>query len=107
MRNFGFVDSTAPCSGKLIVENDKGMEIVESDHHISTVYCSIVQEQKIAQKTVWNHLNKAGYKKIFDPTDRIFIGESVLNRNKIETFLKWLVTGDEKWIIYGNVKRKQ
>jgi len=48
----------APRSGRPIVENgDKIMKIVESDHHVSTV--SIAQELNIAQKTVWNHLNKA------------------------------------------------
>ena len=45
------------------------MEIVESDRHVSTV--SIAQELNIAQKnamfsSVWNHLNKAGYKKKLD-----------------------------------------
>jgi [histone H3]-lysine36 N-dimethyltransferase SETMAR len=40
------------------------MEIVESDRHVSTI--SIAQELNIAQKTVWNHLNKAGYKKKLD-----------------------------------------
>ena len=33
--------------------------------------------------------------------------ESLLNRNKIDPFLKRTVTGDEKWITYDNVKRKQ
>ncbi|QQP41102.1 Histone-lysine N-methyltransferase SETMAR, partial [Caligus rogercresseyi] len=55
----------APRSGKPFVEDiDKIMEIVESDCHVSTV--SIAQELNIAQKTVWNHLNKAGYKKKLD-----------------------------------------
>ncbi|KYM92279.1 hypothetical protein ALC53_01118 [Atta colombica] len=34
------------------------MEIVEFDRHVSTV--------SIAQKTVWNHLNKARFKKKLD-----------------------------------------
>ena len=33
--------------------------------------------------------------------------ESLLYRNKIDPFLKRMVTGDEKWITYDNVKRKQ
>ena len=33
--------------------------------------------------------------------------ESLLNRNKIDPFLKWMVTGDEKWVTYDNVKRKR
>lgn len=92
------------------------MEIVQSDRHVSTA--SIDQELNIAQKTVWNHLNKAGYKKKFDVwvpheltqknfMDRISICESLLNRNKVDPFLKRMVTGDEKWITYDNVKRKR
>lgn len=92
------------------------MEIVQSDRHVSTA--SIDQELNIAQKTVLNHLNKAGYKKKFDVwvpheltqknfMDRISICESLLNRNKVDPFLKRMVTGDEKWITYDNVKRKR
>ena len=29
------------------------------------------------------------------------------NRNKIDPFLKWMVTGGEKWVTYDNVKRKR
>ncbi|QQP54762.1 Transposase, partial [Caligus rogercresseyi] len=69
-------------------------------------------------KTVWNHLNKAGYKKKLDVLmpheltqknlmDQISICESVLNRNKIDPLLKRMVTGDEMWVAYDNVKRKR
>jgi len=64
-RSGNFDVKDAPRSGRPIVENgDKIMKIVESDHHVSTV--SIAQELNITQKTVWNHLNKAGYKKKLD-----------------------------------------
>ncbi|XP_051859544.1 uncharacterized protein LOC127565408 [Drosophila albomicans] len=43
-------------------------------------------------------------KNIFDRMDAC---ESLLNRNKIDPILKRMVTGDEKWITYDNVKRKQ
>ena len=33
--------------------------------------------------------------------------ESLLNRNKIDPFLKQMVTGDKKWVTYDNVKRKR
>ena len=33
--------------------------------------------------------------------------ESLLNRNKIYAFLKRMVTGDEKWVTYDNVKPKR
>lgn len=47
-----------------MINVDKINEIVKSDYDVNTV--SIVQEPKIVQKTVWNHLNKVGYKKKFD-----------------------------------------
>ena len=53
--NFNLKD--APHCGRPTVDNvDKIMEIVESDHHVSTV--STAQELNIAQKTVWNHLKR-------------------------------------------------
>ncbi|KAM8707580.1 hypothetical protein ACLKA7_014674 [Drosophila subpalustris] len=33
--------------------------------------------------------------------------ESLLNRNKIDSFLKRMETGDEKWVNNDNVKRKR
>ena len=72
-RNFGFIDSVSiilmsklhhALEGQLLKMAIKYNEIVESDHHVSTV--SIAQELNIAQKTVWYHLNKAGYKKKLD-----------------------------------------
>ncbi|KAG5311381.1 SETMR methyltransferase, partial [Acromyrmex insinuator] len=56
-RSGNFDVKDAPRSGRPIIENvDKIMEI-ESDR---------AQELNIAQKTVWNYLNKAGYKKKLD-----------------------------------------
>ncbi|CAK9796605.1 Histone-lysine N-methyltransferase SETMAR [Anthophora quadrimaculata] len=104
-------------SGRPIVENvDKIMEIVESDRHVSTY--SIAQELKISQKTVWNHLHKAGLKKKLDVwvpheltqknlLDRIDACDSLLRRNEIDPFLKRMVTGDEKWVTYENNSRKR
>ena len=71
----------------------------------------------MSHQTVINHLKKIGFKKKLDvwvPHDltqkNIFARmdgcESLLNRNKIDPFLKRMVTGDEKWVTYDNVKRK-
>lgn len=38
--------------------------------------------------------------------DQIWICYSVLNRHKIDPFLKRILTRDEKWDIYDNFKRK-
>ena len=39
--------------------------------------------------------------------DRINICDMLLKRNEIESFLKRMITGDEKWITYDNPTRKR
>lgn len=39
--------------------------------------------------------------------DRISIRQSLLRHNKVNQFLKQVVTGDEKWITDDNVNRKR
>ncbi|XP_012061976.1 PREDICTED: histone-lysine N-methyltransferase SETMAR-like, partial [Atta cephalotes] len=68
--------------------------------------------------TVWNHLKKAGYAKKLDVwvpheltqrnlIDRISISETLLKCNEIDSFLKQIITGDEKWVKYKNIVRKR
>ncbi|GFY03135.1 hypothetical protein TNCV_981401 [Trichonephila clavipes] len=40
-------------------------------------------------------------------TDRISICEALAKRHEIDPFLKWMVTGDEKWVTYDSVVRKR
>ncbi|XP_043604582.1 histone-lysine N-methyltransferase SETMAR-like [Bombus pyrosoma] len=40
-------------------------------------------------------------------TQRISICGSLLKRNEIDPFLKRLIAGDQKWIVYNNVNRKR
>ncbi|KAG5314825.1 SETMR methyltransferase, partial [Acromyrmex insinuator] len=109
-RSGNFDVKDAPRSGRSIVENvDKIIEIVESDRHVSPA-----QELNIAQKTVWNHLNKAEYKKKLDVwvsheltqknlMDRISICELLLNRNKkINPFLKRIKAIAQKQPVLAN-----
>ncbi|GFX03836.1 mariner transposase [Trichonephila clavipes] len=39
--------------------------------------------------------------------DRISIFEALAKRNEINLFLKRMMTGDEKWVIYYNIVRKR
>ena len=39
-------------------------------------------------------------------TDRISICELLIKQNELESFLKRLITGDEKWITYNNNVQK-
>ncbi|XP_049307894.1 histone-lysine N-methyltransferase SETMAR-like isoform X2 [Bactrocera dorsalis] len=115
-RSGNFVVRDAPRSGRPIVEKvDEIMEKIELDRHISSH--DIAKELNIHHQTVLNHLKKAGYKKMLDVwvphelsvknlMDRINICDSLLKRNEIEPFLKRMVTGDEKWIKYNNVRKR-
>jgi len=105
-----------PRSGRSITEKFDEMVKVERDKHVSTV--EIARELGIDHKTVLNHLYKAGYKKNLDVwvphelsvrnmMDRINICDTLLKRNEIESFLKRMITGDEKWITYDNPTRKR
>ena len=41
------------------------------------------------------------------PTKRISICNSLLKRNETDPFLKVIITGNEKWVLYDNVVRKR
>ena len=41
------------------------------------------------------------------PTQRINICDTHLKRNAIDLFLKRIITGGEKWIVYNDVNRKR
>ncbi|GFY02817.1 histone-lysine N-methyltransferase SETMAR [Trichonephila clavipes] len=100
-----------------VVENvDKLTEIIEIDRHVSSR--SIAQELKIDHKTVLSHLRKVGFKKKLHvwvshqltPKNlmaRISICDTLAKRNEIDTFLKLMVTGDEKRVTYYNIVRKR
>ncbi|XP_078049887.1 histone-lysine N-methyltransferase SETMAR-like [Augochlora pura] len=103
--------------GRPVVENlEKITKIIEVDRHVSSR--SIAQELNIDHKTVLNHLHKAGFKKKLDVwmphqltqknmMDRTFICDVLAKRNEIDPFLKRMVIGDEKWITYDIIVRKQ
>ncbi|GFX70455.1 histone-lysine N-methyltransferase SETMAR [Trichonephila clavipes] len=107
----------APRIGRPVVENvDKITEIIEVDWNFSSR--SIAQELKIDHKTVINHLRKVGFKKKLDVwvphlltlqkhDGSIFICEALTKRNETDSFLKRMVTGDEKWITCDNIVRNR
>ncbi|GFW19174.1 putative DD34D transposase [Trichonephila clavipes] len=105
-----------PRTGIPVIENvDKITEIIEVDQHVSR---SITQELKIDHKTVLSQLSEVGFKKklvVWMPhqltpkhmMDRIFICETLANRNEIDPFPKWMVTEDKKCDTYDNILRKR
>jgi len=107
-QNFRFgveVVEEAPRSGRPVVENcDKIAKLVERERHSSSR--SIGQELGMSHQIVINHLKKLGVTKKLDVWvphefmqknifDRIDACESLLNPNKIDPFLKRIVTGDD------------
>ncbi|KAJ0178922.1 hypothetical protein K1T71_005697 [Dendrolimus kikuchii] len=89
---------------------------MEQDWHISSY--DVAGELGIDHKTVLAHLKKAGYTKKLDIwvphelternlMNRVLICDSLLRRNETEPFLKKLITGDEKWIMYDKKVRKR
>ncbi|GFV14652.1 histone-lysine N-methyltransferase SETMAR [Trichonephila clavipes] len=107
----------APRPGRPVVENvDEITERIEVDRHVSSR--RIAQELKINHETVLNHLGKVGFKKKLDVRvshqltlknmmDRISICEALAKRNEIDPFLQEMVIGDEKWVTYDSIERKQ
>lgn len=72
----------------------------------------------IPKSTIHEHLWKLGFINRLDVwiphllsennlRNRINICDLLYKRNKVTPFLKEMVTGDEKWIIYNNVQRKR
>ncbi|GFW15559.1 histone-lysine N-methyltransferase SETMAR [Trichonephila clavipes] len=102
----------APRTGMPVVENvDQIAEIIEGSR-------SIIQKLKIDHKTVLNHLRKVGFKKKLNvcvrhqltPKNimgRLSICEALANRNEMDSFLKRIVTGGEKWVTYDTIVRKR
>ena len=104
-------------SGRPLTQKaDKTLQLNAIDRHASCQ--DIADALGINHQTVWNHLKNAGYAKKLDVwvpheltarnlNNCIEICDTLLKRNEMEPFLKRLITGDEKWIRYENVKRKR
>ncbi|GFY18901.1 putative DD34D transposase [Trichonephila clavipes] len=104
-------------TGRHVLENvDKITEIIEVGRHV--ISRSIAQEPKIDHKTVLDHLRTVGFKKKLDvwvshqPTpknmmDQISICKDLAKRNEIDSFLNWMVTGDEECVTCDNIVLKR
>ena len=107
----------APWSGRPAeVGSDQIETLIENNQ------CHTTQERddilKISKSSAENHLHQLGFVHCFDVwvphklseknlLDRISTCDSLLKRNENVPFLKQIVTGDEKWILYNNVERKR
>ncbi|XP_025266855.1 histone-lysine N-methyltransferase SETMAR-like [Camponotus floridanus] len=96
------------------VDDDKIKALIKSNPRYTTR--EIAETLKISQKSV--HLKKLGYVSKIDVwvphelkevhlTARINICDMLIKREENDPFLKQMITGDEKWIVYNNVERKR
>ena len=90
--------------------------IIESNRYITVQ--EIAKQLNVSHTTIENHIRRLGLVKKLDIwiphklkeihlTQRINICDPHFKRNAIDPFLKWSITGDEKWIIHNNVNRKR
>ena len=90
--------------------------IIDSDRHSTTR--EIAEKPDVSHTCTEERLKQFGYVKKFDLwvphqpkeihlTQRISICDSLLKRNEVDPFLKQLITGDQKWIVYNNVNGKR
>jgi len=90
--------------------------IIELDRHVTER--EIGEKLKIPKSTIHDHIKRLGLVKKLDIwvphqlkeihlTKRIDACDVHLKRNESDPFLKRIITGDEKWIIYDNVNRKR
>ncbi|OAD62534.1 Histone-lysine N-methyltransferase SETMAR [Eufriesea mexicana] len=98
------------------VDETRIKAIIDSDLHSTTR--EIAEKLNVSHTCIQKKLKRLGYVKKLDLwiphrlkeihlTQRISICDSLLQRNEINRFLKRLITGDEKWIVYNNVNRKR
>jgi len=90
--------------------------IIELDRHVTER--EIGEKLKIPKSTIHDHIKRLGLVKKLDIwvphklkeihlTKRINACDVHLKRNEFDPFLKQIITGDEKWIVYNNVNRKR
>ena len=78
----------------------------------------IAEKLHASHTCIENHLKQLGYVQKLDTwvphelkekhlTRRINSCDLLKKRNENDPFLKRLITGDEKWVVYNNIKRKR
>ena len=107
----------APQSGRPVeVDSDQIKILIENNQSYTTR--EIANTLKIFKSSTESHLHQLGYVNRFDVwvphkvSEKNLLGhisacDSLLRRNKTIPFLKQIVTGDEKWILYNNVGWKR
>ncbi|GFW84946.1 histone-lysine N-methyltransferase SETMAR [Trichonephila clavipes] len=99
-----------------INDDDVLRSMLEIKPHLTSR--EIAEEFGIHHTTVRDHINPLGFvlkQSVWVPhelmekslSDHVIMRSSHLTRHNEEPFLEKLITGDEKWILYENIKRKK
>ena len=110
------VDNAAWLGRSVEVDSDQIETLIENNQRYTTWERANIL--KISKSSAENHLYQFGYVHLFDVwiphqlskknlLDHISTCGSLLKRNENVPFLKQIVTGDEKWILYNNVEWKR
>ena len=116
-RSGNFDVEDAPRSGRP-VEADKDAIKALDDVNRRITTREIGLRLNLSNSTVYDHLKGLGLSSKLDVwvphllTERnlcrhIDVCDSLLKRHENDPFLKRIITGDEKWVVYNNVKRKR
>lgn len=98
------------------IDNDVQRSMLENNPHLTSR--EIAEEFGIHHTTVGDHIKSLGFvlkQSVWVPhelteknlSDRVRMCSSHLIRRNVEPFLDKPITGDEKWILYENIKRKK
>ncbi|CAK9826900.1 Histone-lysine N-methyltransferase SETMAR [Anthophora retusa] len=113
--NFDIED--APRSGRPVeADKDTIKALVDANRRITTR--EVGERLNLSNSTVYAHLKGLGLTSKLDIwvphvlternlCRRVDVCDSLLKRHQNDPFLKRIITGDEKWIVYNNVKRKR
>ena len=110
------LDHAPQLSKPVEVDSDQIESLIENNQHYTTWERADIL--KISKSSAENHLHQLGYVNCFDVCvphklskknllDRISARDSLLKCHENVPFLKQIVTGDEKWILYNNVEQKR
>lgn len=110
-----YVLEDAPRSGRAsVIDSDEVSTLIAANRHLTTR--EIAAMLCVDQSTVVRRLHSLGMVNEYDVwvpqelndtnlLDRINSCDSLLKRHHNGSFLKRLITGDDKWILYNNVAR--
>ena len=120
-RSGNFDVEDAPRSGRPVEEHNRPDEdtikaLIDANRRITTR--EIAERLNLSNSTVHDHLKRLGLISKLDIwvphvlsernlCRRIDVCDLLLKRQENDPFLKRIITGDEKWVVYNNVKRNR